>query len=181
MDRQELESKILELVAISQKKDPAELNLETSFKKDLQGASVQMVALVIPYESGLSAAFEGDPSIFIYAVDRNVLLLSPITFYAFLKSVALGWSEYDLAKSANEIAQLSKELVDRFDVFLGHFDAIGTGLDKAAASYNKAIGSYNTRLNATFNKLRNLKQMPDVPMLETAVTTVNSAVDAKDD
>ena len=143
--------------------------------------SVQMVVLVIPYESGLSAAFEGDPSIFIYAVDRNVLLLSPITFYAFLKSVALGWSEYDLAKSANEIAQLSKELVDRFDVFLGHFDAIGTGLDKAAASYNKAIGSYNTRLNATFNKLRNLKQMPDVPMLETAVTTVNSAVDAKDE
>ena len=135
--------------------------------------SVQMVALVIPYESGLSAAFEGDPSIFIYAVDRNVLLLSPITFYAFLKSVALGWSEYDLAKSANEIAQLSKELVDRFDVFLSHVTAVGTNIDKAAASYNKAIGSYNSRLNSTFNKLRSLKQLPELPMQDTVATAVN--------
>lgn len=55
MDRQELESKILELVAISYKKDPAELSLETSFKKDLQGASVQMVALVAEIENETDA------------------------------------------------------------------------------------------------------------------------------
>lgn len=138
--------------------------------------SVQSVVLVIPYESGLSAAFEGDPGIFIYAVDRNVLLLSPITFYAFLKSVALGWSEYDLAKSANEIAQLSKELVDRFDVFLSHVTAVGTNIDKAAASYNKAIGSYNSRLNATFNKVRSLKTLPEVPVLDEITTGMSGAI-----
>jgi len=55
MDRQELEKKILELVAVSYKKDPDELSLETSFKKDLQGASVQMVALVAESENETDA------------------------------------------------------------------------------------------------------------------------------
>ncbi len=55
MDRKELESKVLELVAISYKKDAATLSLETSFKQDLQGASVQMVALVAEIENELDA------------------------------------------------------------------------------------------------------------------------------
>lgn len=55
MDRQELEQKIIELVAISYKKDPSELSLETSFKNDLQGASVQMVALVAEIENETDA------------------------------------------------------------------------------------------------------------------------------
>ncbi len=55
MNREELESKILELVAISYKKDVTDLSLETSFKKDLQGASVQMVALVAEIENEVDA------------------------------------------------------------------------------------------------------------------------------
>ncbi len=55
MDRKELEKKILELVAISYKKNPEDLSLETSFKKDLQGASVQMVALVAEIENETDA------------------------------------------------------------------------------------------------------------------------------
>lgn len=55
MDRKELEAKIIELVAISYKKDPSAVTLETSFKADLKGASVQMVALVSEIENELDA------------------------------------------------------------------------------------------------------------------------------
>ena len=55
MDRKELEQKILELVAISYKKNVGDLSLETSFKNDLQGASVQMVALVAEIENETDA------------------------------------------------------------------------------------------------------------------------------
>ncbi len=55
MDRKELEAKIIELVAISYGKDEGEVTLETSFKNDLQGASVQMVALVSEIENELDA------------------------------------------------------------------------------------------------------------------------------
>lgn len=53
MERQELEAKIIELVAVAYKKDEAELTPETSFKEDLKGASVQMVALVSEIENEL--------------------------------------------------------------------------------------------------------------------------------
>lgn len=55
MDRKELEAKVLELVAASYKKDVATLSMGTSFKEDLGGASVQMVALVAEIENELDA------------------------------------------------------------------------------------------------------------------------------
>ena len=55
MDRKELEAKVCELVAISYGKDPSEITVETSFKDDLGGASVQMVALVAEIENELDA------------------------------------------------------------------------------------------------------------------------------
>lgn len=141
--------------------------------------SIQLVALVIPYESGLSAAFEGDPELFEYAESKNVLLLSPVTFYAFLKSVLVGWTEYNLVQNAQEIAKLSNELIDRFETFVKYFEEIGKGLDKAVGSYNKAINSYNSRLNATFNKLRNLKQLPEHDMIDTVELLPNYTRDSE--
>ena len=55
MDRKELEAKIIELVAMSYGKDQNEVTLETSFKDDLKGASVQMVALVSEIENETDA------------------------------------------------------------------------------------------------------------------------------
>ncbi len=55
MERQELEAKILEMVAAAYKQDLADLSVETSFKDDLKGASVQMVALVSEIENELDA------------------------------------------------------------------------------------------------------------------------------
>lgn len=55
MDRKELEAKVIELVEISYGKATGEVTLETSFKDDLKGASVQMVALVSEIENELDA------------------------------------------------------------------------------------------------------------------------------
>jgi acyl carrier protein len=56
MDRKELEKKVIEMVATSYKRDPSELSVNTSFKEDLGGASIQMVALVSEIENELDAA-----------------------------------------------------------------------------------------------------------------------------
>ena len=118
--------------------------------------SAEMVAMVVPYESGLSAAFTADREIFSYAMEKNVLLLSPMTFYAFLKSVSVGWQENAMSKNAKEIALLSKELIDRFDKFFSYMDGIGVSLDKARAQYDGAMSSYNRRLAVTFNRFKAL-------------------------
>jgi acyl carrier protein len=55
MDRKELEAQIIEMVATSYKRDAGELSVDTSFKDELGGASIQMVALVSEIENELDA------------------------------------------------------------------------------------------------------------------------------
>lgn len=56
MNRQELETQVLNMVAMSYKKDVNELTTATTFKQDLAGASIQMVALVSEIENELDVA-----------------------------------------------------------------------------------------------------------------------------
>ncbi len=118
--------------------------------------SVELVAMVVPYESGLSAALVADSSLFNYAMERNVLLLSPMTFYGFLKSVSLGWQENALSKNAKEIASLSKELIERFNKYMEYIENVGRSLKSAQENFDKATSSYNSRLLPTFNKIKDL-------------------------
>ena len=127
--------------------------------------SVEMVAMVVPYESGLSAAFATDREIFGYAMEKNVLLLSPMTFYAFLKSVSIGWQENAMSQNAKEIAKQSKELINRFSVFYGHFEKIDKALANARKAYDDAIGSYNRRLLPAFNRFEMLSNGSEQELL----------------
>ncbi len=135
------------------------LHIDTLYKKAYwksEERSVEMVAMVVPYESGLSAAFATDREIFSYAMEKNVLLLSPMTFYAFLKSVSIGWQENAMSQNAKEIAKQSKELINRFGVFFKYFENIDKALSTARDNYDKAVSSYNRRLLPAFNRFETL-------------------------
>lgn len=127
------------------------LNKKEYWKKNER--SFELVAMVVPYESGLSAAFSIDQNIFSYAMEKNVLLLSPMTFFAFLKSVSIGWQEAAMSKNAKKIAELSKEFIKRFNTFYEYFENIGKSLTNARNQYDFAVSSYNSRLKPTFNKI----------------------------
>lgn len=134
-------------------------HIDTLYKKAYwksEERSVELVAMVVPYESGLSAAFASDSEIFTYAMSKNVLLLSPMTFYAFLKSVSIGWKENAMSQNAKEIAKLSTELIDRFDVFFRHFSEVDKSLANARRQYDAAVSSYNSRLVPTFTRFKTL-------------------------
>ncbi|MBQ7874213.1 MAG: DNA recombination protein RmuC [Oscillospiraceae bacterium] len=136
-------------------------HIDTLYKKAYwksEDRSAEMVAMVVPYESGLSAAFATDREIFGYAMEKNVLLLSPMTFYAFLKSVSIGWQENAMSQNAKEIAKQSKELIKRFDTFFGYFEKMDGALTNARAQFDKAMGSYNSRLLPAFNRFEMLSK-----------------------
>ncbi|MBQ6876780.1 MAG: DNA recombination protein RmuC [Oscillospiraceae bacterium] len=134
-------------------------HIDTLYRKAYwksEDRSAEMVAMVIPYESGLSAAFAADREIFGYAMEKNVLLLSPMTFYAFLKSISVGWQENAMSQNAKEIAKQSRELIKRFEVFYGHFDRIDKSLSGARKAFDDAVSSYNSRLLPSFNRFKTL-------------------------
>lgn len=144
-------------------------HIDTLYRKAYwksEDRSVEMVAMVVPYESGLSAAFATDREIFGYAMEKNVLLLSPMTFYAFLKSVSIGWQENAMSKNAKEIAKQSKELIKRFETFYGHFDKIDKALANARTAYDSAVSSYNSRLLPAFNRFETLSNGTEELLLE---------------
>ncbi len=144
-------------------------HIDTLYRKAYwksEDRSVEMVAMVVPYESGLSAAFATDREIFGYAMEKNVLLLSPMTFYAFLKSVSIGWQENAMSKNAKEIAKQSKELIKRFETFYGHFDKIDKALANARNAYDSAVSSYNSRLLPAFNRFETLSSGTEQELLE---------------
>lgn len=116
---------------------------------DLVEGSVDFVVMFVPGDAFLSAAFDVRPDLLEAAAHRNVILASPSTLMAFLRGVACGWRERQVADEAEELARLGRELHERIAVFGEHFAAVGASLGRSVAAYNQAVGSMERRLLVT--------------------------------
>jgi DNA recombination protein RmuC len=125
------------------------------------------VVLFLPEESSFAAALKTDPKIFEEAIEKGVVITTPMTLYALLRAVAIGWREHQLAENAQRIAEFGKDLHDRIRVFAEHLAKVGKGLGTATDAYNAAVGSYERNLEPGARKLAELgassgKELPDV-------------------
>ncbi|MAG13567.1 MAG: hypothetical protein CMN78_03110 [Spirochaetales bacterium] len=139
--------------------------------------SPDFVVMLIPYESGLTTAFQSDPELLDNALDNRVLIVSPVTLLALLKTTALGWMQLKLARNAQDIADQGKEIANRFGTFLSHFADIGSKLDGAMGSYNKAIASAEKRLMPSFRKLSEMTLLTDSPEAPPAIENKARAIE----
>jgi DNA recombination protein RmuC len=108
--------------------------------------SPQMVVAFIPGDQLLAAAFEADPALQEHAMTNGVLLTTPVTLIALLRTVALGWQQETLAESAREVKNLGAELYDRLRVMTGHMQTLQRSLTSSVDAYNKAVGSFESRV-----------------------------------
>jgi DNA recombination protein RmuC len=109
-------------------------------------ASPEFVVLFVPGESFLSAALEAEPTLLEYAADRQVVLATPTTLIALLRTVAYAWTQQTLADKAQEIHDLGRDLYDRLSTMGGHLDRLGRSLTGAVGAYNRAVGSLENRV-----------------------------------
>lgn len=112
-------------------------------------ASPEFVVLYLPGESFLSAALDADRSLLEYAAERQVVLATPTTLIALLKTVALGWSQEQIAERAREIHELARDLHARLGVMGGHLDKLGRSLKASVEAYNATVGSLENRVLVT--------------------------------
>ena len=108
--------------------------------------SPEFVVLFVPAESFLSAALETDPSLLEHAALREVVVATPTTLIALLRTVAHGWRHEALTAQAGEIHRLGRELHARLATFGGHLDQVGRSLNSAVGAYNSAVGSLESRV-----------------------------------
>lgn len=117
----------------------------------------EFVVLFVPGESFLSAALEAEPTLLEYAAARHVVLATPTTLIALLRTVAYAWTQETLADKAREIHELGRELHERLGTMGGHLDRLGRALNAAVGSYNKAVGSLETRVLVSARRFHDLQ------------------------
>ena len=115
-----------------------------------------LVICFIPNEPALHAAFGADPELFDYALQRNVLLVSPTSLIGLLRTMELGWRQERMVAEAAEIADAAGTLYTRFGKFLNDFDTLGSRLNSATKAYDAAVGSVERRLLPSLRKVEGL-------------------------
>lgn len=103
--------------------------------------SPDFVILFIPGDQFLSAALNEDPELIEAALAQQIILATPTSFVALLKAVAYGWRQVVLAKNAEEVQRLARELYNRLTVFVSHLNNVGRQLSRSVEHYNRAVGS----------------------------------------
>jgi DNA recombination protein RmuC len=137
--------------------------------------ALDYVVLFVPAESLFSAALEGDHDLIVWAADRKILLATPASLIALLRSVSVSWQQHAQTQNAREIAEAAQELYSRVVTFTEHFEKIGDGLKRANESFNKAVGSYERMVRPAGERIQKLraatgeKELADVQPLDTTL------------
>ena len=108
--------------------------------------AADFVVLFLPGEALLSAALDGANDLLEYGAERSVIVATPTTLIALLRSVAFGWRQAALARDAREIADLGRTVYERLSTMGGHFAQLGRSLTTSVDAYNKTVASLESRV-----------------------------------
>ena len=134
--------------------------------------ALDYVVLFLPAESLFSAALEGDHDLIVWAAARRILLATPASLIALLRSVSVSWQQHVQTENSQKIAEAAREFYSRVVAFTKHFDRIRLGLETANESFNDAAASFQARVRPAGERLTELggavdgKDLPEVPLLK---------------
>ncbi len=136
----------------------------------------EFVVMFLPGETFFSAALEQDTALIEHGVLNKVIPASPTTLIALLKAINYGWNQEKLARNAQEISALGKDLHERLRRLASHITTVGTNLDRAVEAYNQAVGSLESRVLVSARKFAELgaSVAEEIPQLEPIETTARA-------
>lgn len=137
--------------------------------------ALDYVVLFVPAESLFSAALEGDHDLIVWAAEKRILLATPASLIALLRSVSVSWQQHAQTENAQKIAAAAQEFYSRVVKFTEHFEKIRAGLERANTAFNDAAASFQTRVRPAGERLAELggassaKPLPDVQPLDSTL------------
>ena len=128
--------------------------------------SPDFAILFLPGDQFLSAALAERPELLDAALKQNVIIATPSTLIALLKTVAYGWRQAAVAKNAATIRELGQELYRRLGNFTNHLGRAGQRLGAAVDAYNAAVGSLERQVLPQARRFTDLGVTADAPIRE---------------
>ena len=119
----------------------------------------EFVLLFMPIEPALIAAFNEDNNLFSFAWERNIILVSPTTLLATLRTVASIWAQEKRSKNAENIAKEAGTFIDKLDGFVSSLEKLENNLITAQKTLNTAMGQLKTGNGNLLGKAKKLKIM----------------------
>ena len=136
--------------------------INTGREMTASGKDVRYIrSMFVPGEAFLAAALDADPSLLEHAAARKVVVATPTTLIALLRTVAYAWTQESLASSAREVFDLGRELYSRLSGLGEHVDRLGRSLTTAVTAYNRTVGTLESRVLVSARRLRDLGVVDD--------------------
>lgn len=132
---------------------------EKNYQNLYQVKSLDFVLLFIPVEPAFALAVQNDPQVFSEAFDKNIVIVSPSTLLATLRTVASIWRQENHNRNAFEIAKKAGDLYDKFTGFVEDMLDLGRKMDQSKNSYIDAMKKLSEGRGNLVNRVQDLKKM----------------------
>ncbi len=126
--------------------------------------SPELVICFVPGEAILATALSDDPGLYEHALARKVVLASPGTLYAVLRTVGAVWQQDALEQSARELLVIGRDLYSRLGTLGGHVASMGASLGRSVEQYNRFVGTLESRVLVTARRMNDLHLASELPV-----------------
>ena len=147
--------------------------------------SPEFVVMFLPGEFFLQPALERDPDLLERVLASKVVIATPSTLIALLRTVEMGWKEAKLAEEARQIGELGRELHDRLATYAEHIAKVGSSLSTVVRNFNASVGSFDSRVAVSARRFKELgiqtsEEMPEISEIDIQIRRGNSTLTGND-
>ena len=132
---------------------------DKNYQQKIKGQSLDFVLMFIPIEAGFAEALRSDPSLFNFAWDNRIVIVSPTTLLATLRTIASVWKQEKQSRNVFAIAEESGKMYDKFVGFLKDLETIKRGIDQSSVAYENAMNKLQT---GSGNLVRRAEKIKDL-------------------
>jgi len=119
-------------------------------------STADFVVMFVPGENFIAAAFEHDSALFQDAIAERVIIVGPSSLLALAKSISYGWRQEEVAKNAEQIAEIGGQLYARLATMSQKLESLGNALDRSVRTYNELVGTVESRVFPSARRFRDL-------------------------
>jgi len=124
-----------------------------------KSGTLQYVFMFVPIEGAFSVALQANPSLYEYALEKNIVIVNPSTLIVTLRTIYLYWQSVQSNTQAVKLFEEAGKLYDKMVNFANTFKTLGNQIDTVSRTYSKALGQLSEGKGNILNRTENLKRL----------------------